>query len=219
MRASLKKEGFTLIELLVVVTVIAILVGITIGTLGSVQKNAARGRATAEIAAIETALERYKVDNGDYPAAESSGITGDVYAGNPSDYIGSNATIDPNGQITEGSGGRRLFAELMGRTQFNAAPNANRVPYLELKQGQVGGTKSGDDLTNCYIQDPFGYAYGYFYRPAGLSLATPNRRSLQNEVVPDIWSTGGETGTVNFTNTTSTEYGRYQKWITNWNKP
>lgn len=206
-----RRSGFTLIELLVVVTVIAVLVGITIGTLGAVQKKAARGRAAVEIAAIETALERYKVDFGDYPEATSISTSGDVYAGNPSGYPGSNAAFNGDGQVTSGTGGRRLFAELMGRTAYTGTVDPNRTPYLELKEGQVGSKDA-----NSYIQDPFGYAYGYFYNPAGLSASTPNRKSLMNEVVPDIWSTGGETGPVDFTNTASAGYGRYQKWITNW---
>jgi prepilin-type N-terminal cleavage/methylation domain-containing protein len=207
-----RRSGFTLIELLVVVTVIALLAGITIGTLGAVQKKAARGRSAAEIAAIETALERYKVDFGDYPAVFSISTSGDVYAGNPSSYLGSPANIDPNnGQITSGTGARRLFAELMGRKKFTDAVHPNRTPYLELKEGQIG-----DKAGNSYIQDPFGYAYGYYYNPAGVLPSTPNRKSLMNYVMPDIWSTGGETGTVDFTNKASPGYGRYQKWITNW---
>jgi len=205
------QRGFTLIELLVVVTVIAVLVGITIGTLGSVQKKAARGRAAVEIAAIETALERYKVDFGDYPEVANISTSGDKYAGAPSTYAGSNASMDSDGVVTSGSGGRRLFAELLGRTSFTGTVHPNRTPYLELKEGQVASKDA-----NSYIQDPFGYAYGLFYDPAGLSSSTPNRKSLMNEVVPDIWSTGGETGEVDFTNTTSPGYGRYQKWITNW---
>jgi prepilin-type N-terminal cleavage/methylation domain-containing protein len=204
-----RRSGFTLIELLVVVTVIALLAGITIGTLGAVQKKAARGRAAAEIAAIETALERYKVDFGDYPAVFSISTSGNVYAGNPNSYLGSSANINSDGQITSGTGARRLFAELMGRTKFTDPVHPNRTPYLELKEGQIG-----DKAGNSYIQDPFGYAYGYYYNPAGLSQS--NRKSLMNYVMPDIWSTGGETGTVDFTNNASPGYVRYQKWITNW---
>jgi len=79
------RGGFTLIELLAVIAIIGILVGVVIGVGGNVRQKAAKSRAKAEIAAIELALERYKIDNGDYP--NWPGIGGsDVYTGNPSNY-------------------------------------------------------------------------------------------------------------------------------------
>ncbi len=60
-------NGFTLIELLVVIAIIAILAGLILNTAGYIQKKGAMSRATAEIAALENALEQYKTDNGDYP--------------------------------------------------------------------------------------------------------------------------------------------------------
>lgn len=59
--------GFTLIELLVVIAIIAILAALVLSTAGYIQKKAARARAESEIAALSTALESYKADNGDYP--------------------------------------------------------------------------------------------------------------------------------------------------------
>ena len=64
-------EGFTLIELLVVVTIIAILAGLTLSTMGYVQKKGARSRAEAEVAALSAAIDAYKLDMGDYPATNS----------------------------------------------------------------------------------------------------------------------------------------------------
>lgn len=60
-------SGFTLLELLVVIAIIAILAGLILSTAGYIQKEGARSRAKAEVAALETALESYKADNGDYP--------------------------------------------------------------------------------------------------------------------------------------------------------
>jgi len=59
--------AFTLIELLVVITIIAMLAGLILKTAGGVTLKGARSRAEAEIKALETALESYKADNGDYP--------------------------------------------------------------------------------------------------------------------------------------------------------
>src|SRR5437868_12918180 len=59
--------AFTLIELIVVTTVIIILTGLVLSTVGYVQKKGARARAETEIAAMSAALESYKADNGIYP--------------------------------------------------------------------------------------------------------------------------------------------------------
>lgn len=64
-----ERAAFSLIELLVVIAIIAILAGLILNTAGYIQKKGAMSRASAEIAALETALERYKADNGDYPAS------------------------------------------------------------------------------------------------------------------------------------------------------
>ncbi len=54
--SSLSARGaFTLIELIVVVTVIVILTGLVLSTVGYVQKKAARSRAETEIAAMSAA--------------------------------------------------------------------------------------------------------------------------------------------------------------------
>src|SRR6266705_3170163 len=66
--SSFRAEGaFTIIELLVVITIIVILAGLILSTIGYVQKKGARARAEAEIAAMSAALESYKADNGIYP--------------------------------------------------------------------------------------------------------------------------------------------------------
>ena len=66
--------AFTLIELIVVITVIIILTGLVLSTVGYAQKKGARARAETEIAAMSAACESYKADNGIY--ARSAGSTG-----------------------------------------------------------------------------------------------------------------------------------------------
>ena len=66
-------SGFTLIELIVIVTIIVILAGLVLSTVGYVQKKAARSRAETEIAALSSACENYKADNGIYPAQPGYG--------------------------------------------------------------------------------------------------------------------------------------------------
>lgn len=62
--------GFTLIELLVVITIIAILAGLVLSTMGYANRTGAKKRAEGEIAALSAALESYYVDNGTYPTGE-----------------------------------------------------------------------------------------------------------------------------------------------------
>src|SRR5213592_3150024 len=64
--------AFTLIELIVVITVIIILTGLVLSTVGYAQKKGARARAETEIAAMSAACESYKADNGVYPRTSTT---------------------------------------------------------------------------------------------------------------------------------------------------
>ena len=60
-------RAFTLIELLSVIAIIGILAGIVIGVGRRAGESGRESRAKVELAAISTALESYKRQNGDYP--------------------------------------------------------------------------------------------------------------------------------------------------------
>lgn len=67
-----RRAAFTLIELLVVVAIIAILAGLTLSTLGYVNRKGAESRARAEVAALSAAIDSYKLDFGVYPSAQTN---------------------------------------------------------------------------------------------------------------------------------------------------
>lgn len=75
------KQGFTLIELLVVIAIIGLLSTLSILALNQARARARDAKRISDVKQIQTALELYYNDAGDYPA---SIITGSpiVYGGN-----------------------------------------------------------------------------------------------------------------------------------------
>src|SRR5713226_8928126 len=102
--------AFTLIELLVVISIIIILAGLILSTVGYVQKKGARSRAEAEIAAMSAAVENYKADNGIYPRDSNTdaltAVTDQTYSTkNPPDPVPTSYDADPR----QSSGGPNAY--------------------------------------------------------------------------------------------------------------
>jgi len=71
-RSLLRKAGgFTLVELLVVIAIIAILAGLTLAAMGGIQKKNLRSRAMAEVQALSSAIEIYRLEMGFYPTSNN----------------------------------------------------------------------------------------------------------------------------------------------------
>lgn len=72
MRERLRRSphGFTLIELMVVILIIGLLATIVVQNLRSATDKAKRVKAQADIAQIKSALDRYYLDAGSYPATD-----------------------------------------------------------------------------------------------------------------------------------------------------
>lgn len=85
-----------------------------------------------------------------------------------------------------------LFTNLWGATNY-AATTPGSKQYLSVKPSMVN--TSGVN----YFMDPWGYPYGYYWS---------GTNSLFGGAVPDVWSTGGQSGTGTKTNRA--------KWITSW---
>src|SRR5580658_758360 len=71
-----KQKGFTLIELLVVISIIGLLASIILVALDGARLKARDAKRISDITEIQTALELYYNDNGQYPnicGASSSG--------------------------------------------------------------------------------------------------------------------------------------------------
>ena len=190
--------AFTLVELLVVITIIIILAGLVLATVGYVQKKGARSRTEAEIAALSAACESYKADNGIYPRGNAADPTTGTAPfdtdnenartdGNPANYANASlflykvlsADFNADRQIGAGETGKSYFA-FKPNMLLPAPPSTNPVTA---------------------IRDPFGNSYGY---------STANQYNANNGYNPtfDLWSTGGVISTTNPPDQT--------QWIKNW---
>src|SRR5437879_13750146 len=140
------RRAFTLIELLVVISIIIILAGLILSTVGYVQKKGARSRAEAEIAAMSAALESYKADNGIYPRDATK-----------------TDQVDPAASPIPITATQFLYEQLSGNSATNLQPISGAKSYFALKPQMLFGTKdSNGNLTSVsYIRDPFGNPYGY----------------------------------------------------------
>jgi prepilin-type N-terminal cleavage/methylation domain-containing protein len=123
--------GFSLLEVLLVISVITALSALVIGATSGAHQAAARRRAEAEIAALETAIERYKDDNGSVPAFNAT--TGPPYE-----------ETNPDSQ-TYRDAARKLFNVLVPVDGKAYLPN------------RVNDPESDSEV----VADPWGKPYGY----------------------------------------------------------
>ena len=172
-RGERRYNAFTLIELIVVVTVITILAGLVLSTVGYARKKGARARAETEIAAMSAACESYKADNGVYPRDNPTpGYTDALDAqqnGDPTQSAYQNASL-------------YLFTQLSGLNQ-NQTPITGARSYFSFKP-QMLSTDTNGNVTA--IKDPVGNSYGY---------STANQSDATKGYNPtfDLWSTAGLT--------------------------
>lgn len=69
-KAVADNRGFSLIELMVVIVILGILAGMIMPRLMGRTDDAKIVKAEVDIAALDTALKLYKLDNGEYPTTE-----------------------------------------------------------------------------------------------------------------------------------------------------
>ena len=157
--------AFTLIELIVVITVIIILTGLVLSTVGYAQKKGARARAETEIAAMSAACESYKADNGIYPRIASTDTLNAKISGDPNVAAYKDASLvlyralsgDRNGDRTVSATDQNF--KIDGTT---LGPPLTQLPqvYFTFKPNQLSPTDQTQTPVE-FIRDPFGNSYGY----------------------------------------------------------
>ena len=184
---------FTIVELLIVIAIILVLAGLILATSGYVQTKGQRARAEAEIAAISTALENYKADNGIYPIDTANGTT---------------STLDAR-TMSNPTAVQYAAASVFLYRQLSGDPTGNRIPtgksYFSFKPNMLLPKDQAQAVVA--IADPFGYSYGY-------STAYQANPSKGYNSTFDLWSTGG-TGT-GLISTPSPGLTPQDQWIKNW---
>jgi general secretion pathway protein G len=168
-----RSPAFTLVELIVVITIIVILAGLVLSTVGYVQKKGARARAETEIAAMSAACESYKADNGIYPRGSSSDALDARASGDPTSSQYQNASLD-------------LYNSLFGATNGSRTPATGAKSYFTFKPNMLSPADQTQNVQ--FIRDPFGNSYGY----STIQAATGDTTKGYNPTF-DLWSTAGLT--------------------------
>ena len=159
------RPAFTLIELLAVITIIVILAGLVIGSMGFVQDKQARSKAKVQIELISKSLEEYKLDNGTYPP---TGATSD--GKNYSDDLFKALFFDSD---NDGTGPPSDTDQKIYLADLD--PTAG-------KQGWTTGTASATTT----ITDPWGLEFRY--RTAVSASGAANAGTYNPDF--DLWSVG-----------------------------
>ena len=138
--------GFTLIELLLVISIIAIIAAFLVPVVSSIKRLAYINKTKAEMAQVETAIERYKAAYGFYPPSNPNGVlTNQLYyelVGTTSPTVGNYTTLDGRSTISPatvlGYFGVQGFLNCSTNKNFNEDAPVAKTFLPDLKATQIG---------------------------------------------------------------------------------
>lgn len=130
-RRNGRRRGMTLIEIMVVITILGMIAGMVGIAVMNALEDAKREQACTQIHTIESGLDLYKLQFGDYPGTEE-GIQALISSGK---LKGNAVPKDP-----------------WGKEFVYVYPGVNNADSYDLYSyggdGKPGGTEKGEDLTN-----------------------------------------------------------------------
>lgn len=134
------EAGFTLVELLVVIVIIGLLTTIVVINVFPAQDQARIGKAKADIALLEQAVEMYRLDNLTYPA------TGDGLQA----LVTAPAAAAQTGRYRQGGYVKRLPDDPWGAAYQYASPGRHGAfdIYSLGADGREGGEGENADIGN-----------------------------------------------------------------------
>jgi general secretion pathway protein G len=133
-------------ELMVTVAIMAVLAGLTLGTLGYVNKKGAESRARSEIATLSAAIDSYKLDFGAYPTANPTELYKELTGQGTTNKT--KVFIEPTpGMVTNTASGP--FVDPWGQPyQYRTGADAtNNFGFFDL-WSTAGGTESAKFIRN-----------------------------------------------------------------------
>ena len=133
-----RRAGFTLVELMVVIVIIGLLATVVAINVLPSQDKAMVGKARADIAVLEQAIETYRLDNLDFPADLQALVAAPAGLADPERYR-------PGGYV------RRLPEDPWGEPYQYRRPGAHGGPFDVFSYGadrKEGGEGDDADLGN-----------------------------------------------------------------------
>jgi len=140
-RALRKSRGFTLIEIMVVVVIIGLLAAVIVPNVVNKVDEARVTRARADIAAIESALTIFRLDNSKYPTTEQGLVALTTQPTDPSIR-----NWRPGGYLT-----KKVGKDPWGNEYQYVYPGTHGGEYDLFSlgaDGQVGGEGTSADIGN-----------------------------------------------------------------------
>lgn len=150
-----RRRGFTLIELLVVIAIIGLLSTIAIVAMSTARAKARDSRRTADLRAVQNALELYRSSEAGYPDDRTAGASGSEIGIGLLEMLtsegwvaaaGAGATVyllnAPEDPAPGGTGAYTYISETLAGAACDATPCDSYTAEFKLEQG-TGGLAAG----------------------------------------------------------------------------